>query len=124
MKIATSFLAGLLVIGSLGAVNSAIAEDVVIAEQEFTVIAEPEFPTAIAADGILSKDELTPDSYCHEKFAAMRPSTLSDDQPTLKGSSTGDVIDFYGPCDENPVGTDQVQAQKLENEHRREMGRE
>jgi hypothetical protein len=98
MKIITSVLAGLLLIGSLGAINS-----------------------AMAADGILSKDELTPGSYCHERFPAMRQSTLGDDQATLKNSSTGDVIDFYGPCGENPAGEDQIQAQKLENEHRWEM---
>jgi len=95
MKIVTSFLAGLLLIGSLGAINS-----------------------AMAADGILSKDELTPGSYCHEKFAAIQPSTLGDDQPTLKDSSTGDVTDFYGPCDESPTGKDQVWEQKLDDEHR------
>ena len=91
MKIATSFLAALLFTGTLGALNNAIAED-----------------------GILSKDQLTGTSYCHEKFPAIRQSTLDDSQPALKDSSTGDVIDFYGPCDENPIGNDQVQAQKLE----------
>ena len=50
----------------------------------------------------------------------MRQSTLDDNQPALKDSSTGDVVDFYGPCDENPVGKDQVQAQRIENEHRLE----
>ena len=95
MKIATSFLAALLLTGTLGALNNAIAED-----------------------GILSKDSLTSDPYCHEKFPAIRESTLDDNQPALKDSSTGDVIDFYGPCDENPVGTDQVQEQKLEAQHR------
>ena len=42
MKIATSFLAALLFTGTLGAIN-----------------------TAMAADGIVSKDELTSSSYCH-----------------------------------------------------------
>jgi hypothetical protein len=97
MKIANSILAAVLFIGTLGVVN-----------------------TATGADGILSKDELTRGSYCHEKFPAMRQSTLANNNPTLKDSSTGDVIDFYGPCDENPVGKDQVQAQKIENEHRLE----
>ena len=83
MKIATSFLAALLFTGTLGALNNAVAED-----------------------GILSKDQLTADSYCHVKFPALRESTLGNDEPVLQGSSTGDVIDFYGPCDENPVGTD------------------
>jgi hypothetical protein len=98
MKIATSILAAVLFTGTLGVIN-----------------------TATGADGILSKDELTAGSYCHEKFPAIRQSTLDDNQPALKDSSTGDVIDFYGPCDENPVGKDQVQAQKIENEHRLEM---
>jgi len=95
MKIATSILAAVLFTGTLGVIN-----------------------TATGADGILSKDELTRGSYCHEKFPAIRQSTLDDSQPALKDSSTGDVIDFYGPCNENPVGKDQVQEQKLEAQHR------
>jgi hypothetical protein len=98
MKIATSFLAALLFTGTLGALNNAIAED-----------------------GILSKDSLTSDPYCHEKFPAIRQGTLDSDQPTLKDSSTGDVIDFYGACDESPVGKDQVHEQKLDAQHRFEM---
>jgi hypothetical protein len=97
MKIATSFLAALLFTGSLGAFNNAIAED-----------------------GVLSKNQLTGTSYCHEKFPAIRQSTLGNDEPTLKDSSTGDVIDFYGPCDENPLGKDQIQTQKLEDQLRLE----
>ena len=95
MKIATSFLAALLFTGTLGALNNAIAQD-----------------------GIISEDQSTGTSYCHEKFPAIRQSTLGDDQPTLEDSSTGDVIDFYGPCGENPVGKDQVQTQRLEEQHR------
>jgi hypothetical protein len=34
---------------------------------------------------------------------------------------TGGVIDFSGPCDENPVGKDEIQEQKLEAQHRLEM---
>ena len=98
MKIATSFLAALLLTGTLGAFNNAKAED-----------------------GILSKDQLSAGSYCHEKFPAIRQSTLDDGQATLKDSNTGDVIDFYGPCNENPTGKDQVQEQKLEAEHQFEM---
>ncbi|HEY2976071.1 MAG TPA: hypothetical protein VGJ48_26390 [Pyrinomonadaceae bacterium] len=96
MKIANSFLAGLLLIGSLGAVNSALAED----------------------DGIISKQEFTPGSYCHEKFPAIRSSTLDTDHPTLKSSDTGDVIDYYGPCDESPLGQDQIREQKMDAQDR------
>ena len=96
MKIATSFLAVLLFTGTLGALNNAIAED-----------------------GILSTNELAETGYCHSKFPAIARHTLGDDQPEL--SSKGDVIDFYGPCDENPLGQDQLQTQKLEDQHRLEM---
>jgi len=96
MKIRTSVFVGLLFLSSLGAVNSAIAED----------------------DGIISKQEFTPGSYCHEKFRAMRPSTLDTDDPTLKSSESGDVIDYYGSCDESPVGKDQVHEQELDAQHR------
>jgi len=96
MKIRTSVFVGLLFLSSLGAVKSAIAED----------------------DGIISKQEFTPGSYCHEKFRAMRPSTLDTDDPTLKSSESGDVIDYYGSCDESPVGKDQVHEQELDAQHR------
>jgi len=93
MKIATSLLAALLFTGTLGALNNAMAED-----------------------GILEKDQFTAGSYCHEKFPAMTEESLATANPVL--DSSGDVIDFYGPCNENPVGKDQIQAQKLEAQHR------
>ena len=84
-------MAALLFTGTLGALNNAIAED-----------------------GILSKDQFTAGSYCHEKFPAIREDTLGSDHPVLQDPSTGDSIDYYGPCDENPLGKDQIQQQKLE----------
>ena len=92
MKIRTSILAGMLFIGSFGAVNSAIAED-----------------------GVLSKQEFTPSNYCHMKFPAMRESTIAENHPEL--NPTGDIIDFSGPCDETPTGKDQVQSQRIANSH-------
>ena len=35
------------------------------------------------------------------KFPAIRPRTLDTDHPQLKRPDTGDVIDFYGACDES-----------------------
>jgi hypothetical protein len=95
MKIVTSFLTGFLLIGSLGAVN-----------------------TVIAADGDIEKVPLTADSYCHEKFTAIEGRTLGTNDPTLKSGSTGDVIDYYGPCGETPTGKDQQQEQELDQQHR------
>lgn len=74
--------------------------------------------SAAASDGVLSKDEFASGSYCHMKFPAIRPRTLSTNQPELKSSSTGDVIDYYGPCNESPTGTDQVTDQRHEEQHR------
>jgi len=93
MKIATSFLAALLFTGALGSIN-----------------------TAMSADGVISKDELATGSYCNEKFHAMTRQSLDTDNPVINNS--GAIIDFYGPCDESPVGEDQIEAQKLEAQHR------
>jgi hypothetical protein len=103
MKIATSFLAALLFTGTLGTLNNAIAQD-----------------------GILSKDEFAGTGYCHMKFSAIDQSTLGNDRPVLESSTGGSadrfsaigVTDFYGPCDENPLGQDQIRTQKLERQHR------
>jgi hypothetical protein len=89
MKITTSLLAGSLLIGSVGATGTAIAVD----------------------DGILLKEGSG--GYCHMKFRAMEPRSLGDN-PRLKSATSGDVIDFYGPCDESPTGETQVSQQKMD----------
>ena|SRR5215813_8446852 len=73
--------------------------------------------SALAADGVLLRQEAG-DGYCHMKFPAMRTRTLDTNQPQLKSSATGDVIDYYGACDENPTGRDQVISQKQEEQFR------
>jgi hypothetical protein len=73
---------------------------------------------ALAADGIISKTEDVPGSYCHEKFPAITGRSLASDDPVLKSQTSGDVIDYYGPCNEDPAGQDQVQEQKLDSQHR------
>jgi hypothetical protein len=75
--------------------------------------------TALAAgDGVISQEKLTQDSYCNEKFQAITANSLASDKPVLKSPSSGDVIDYYGPCDEKPAGKDQQNEQKLDFEHR------
>jgi hypothetical protein len=96
MKIRTSVFAGLLFFSCLGAVSSALAED----------------------NGIVSKQEFALGNYCHEKFPAIQPSTLDTDHPTLKSSDTGDVIDYYGACDENPLSQDQIREQRMDAQMR------
>jgi hypothetical protein len=68
---------------------------------------------ALADDGVIEKN-VAPRSYCHQKFRAIDPSTLDSDNPAVQGSTSGDIIDFYGPCDETPTEKDQVWQQKLD----------
>jgi hypothetical protein len=91
MKIRTSFLAGVFLMGSVGSSAPALAAD----------------------DGVLLKEG---SGYCHMKFRAMEPRSLDSDadNPTLKGATSGDVIDFYGPCDQSPTGQTQVRQQKMD----------
>ena len=77
----------------------------------------------LAADGVVVEGELNSGNYCHEKFPAMTERSLSDNQPQLKQSTTGDIVDYYGPCDENPTGKDQIATQKLEQQHQMEGSR-
>lgn len=77
--------------------------------------------TAVATgDGVISKDSLTPDSYYHEKFPAIKSEGLDDNKPARKSATSGDVVDFYGPCNESPTGKDRPNEQRLEFEHRME----
>jgi hypothetical protein len=90
MKSARSFLAVLLLVGSLG-IGGTIAN----------------------AEDVLSKVELAPGSnYCHLQFPAIREDTLDWDRPVLKDAGTGDIIDFYGSCDHDPLGKDEIASQR------------
>jgi len=64
-------------------------------------------------DGVVVKDELILGNYCHTKFPAIDPETLGTDRPAL--TSGGDLVDYYGPCDESPTGQDQVRDQEQDD---------
>ena len=95
MKIVTSFVGALLLVGSLGT-STAFS----------------------AAPGVISNQVFNEGSYCHLRFPAIRGDTLSWDRPVLKDPSEGDIIDFYGPCDTDPLGEGQIHQQRLERKHR------
>jgi hypothetical protein len=57
-------------------------------------------------------------SYCHLRFPAIRPTTITSAKPTLKPATAKDIIDYYGPCDHDPVGKEEVQNQKEMHEER------
>jgi hypothetical protein len=54
-------------------------------------------------------------SYCHLHFPAIDPQTLGG-TPSLQAADSGDVIDFYGPCDHDPLGADEVTRQMMQQE--------
>ena len=60
---------------------------------------------AMAADGILFKAEVSP-GYCHMQYPAHDENFGNT---VLQGSGSLDIIDFYGPCDNNPTGKTEVQ---------------
>jgi hypothetical protein len=83
MKVGKSLLAAMLLASSLGASNAFAADDV------------------------------TAGNYCHMKFPAIAEESEVTANPVLQENpSTGEIIDFYGPCNTNPVGRDQVQHQR------------
>jgi hypothetical protein len=51
-------------------------------------------------------------NYCHKQFPAIRPNTLGTNHPQLEDPDSGDMIDYYGPCDHDPLGKDEVQRQE------------
>jgi hypothetical protein len=73
-------------------------------------------PTLARAQSLIFKEIATPGSYCHMKFPAIREDTPSESTPGFTVS--GDLIDFYGACDYDPLGKEEVQTQRLETQHR------
>ena len=83
------------------------------------------FGTASAeTQGIVSRVELGRSGYCHLKFPPIRERTLGTRHPELKDPARGDLIDFYGPCDHDPLGPDEVWQQKLDHKRRMILNRE
>lgn len=88
--------------------TSALLWAAAISAAALMMIATP----ASAQDGILYKARFGNSNYCHLKFPAIRPDTLYWDRPVLQNPSTGDIIDFYGPCDYDPTGKAAVDQQR------------
>jgi hypothetical protein len=79
---------------------------------------------AFGADGVVLREALSAASnYCHLQFPAIREDTLATGRPLLKSPAAGDLIDFYGPCDEDPLGPNQVRLQRQDLKRRAEIDR-
>jgi hypothetical protein len=68
-------------------------------------------PPSWAAEGVISKMTLS-ENYCHLKFPAIQEETLYWDRPVLKDPTDGDIIDFYGPCNYDPLGKTEIERQR------------
>ncbi len=63
--------------------------------------------------GMPNASESTPlSNYCHQRFPAIDPKTLGTTHPQLEVPSTGDMVDYYGPCDHDPLSKDEVERQE------------
>ncbi len=65
-----------------------------------------------AADGIITRNPDALGQSCHLKFPAIREDTLHTNRPELKDVREGDIIDFYGPCNHDPLGKAEVMRQR------------
>jgi len=52
-----------------------------------------------------------PVGYCHMKFPAIDEKTLGTERPRLQRPDPGSLIDFYGPCDHDPLSAEEVERQ-------------
>jgi hypothetical protein len=66
---------------------------------------------AVEAEEVISSVPADITNYCHLKFPAMREDSLSWERPVLD-STSGSMVDFYGPCDYDPVGFDEIRVQR------------
>jgi hypothetical protein len=68
---------------------------------------------AWAVEGVVLKEEVggAGGDYCHLKFPAIEPTSLASDHPVLQNPDTGDMIDYYGPCDHDPLGKEEITKQ-------------
>jgi hypothetical protein len=70
------------------------------------------------APGIVAEIPGQPEGYCHMKFPAIEEGTLGTDHPRLESGAEGDTIDYYGSCDHDPLGREEVQRQILDDQSR------
>ena len=77
-----------------------------------------------SAEGIISKVPDSSGQFCNLKFPAIQEETLTSDRPVLKNPSEGDIVDYYGPCDHDPLGKEEGQRQlgDIQREKHRQFG--
>jgi hypothetical protein len=77
------------------------------------------------AEGVIRRVPVPGTNYCRLRFPAIREDTLYSGRPVLKDPNDGDIIDFYGSCDYDPLGKEEVARQRaqLQRDRYNEMER-
>src|SRR5258706_1090087 len=63
--------------------------------------------------GLLVKEEFVPDGFCRMEILALTTQGFAGQPAISKRTDSDEVIDYYGPCSETPVGRDQADSQRL-----------
>ena len=84
----------------------------------FAAISLLDSPLLWAGEGVISKVPNPTGEFCHLKFPAIKEETLYWHRPVLKDPSQGDIIDFYGPCNHDPLGKEEIRRQRDDFERR------
>jgi hypothetical protein len=77
---------------------------------------------AWALESVVSKDVVASTAlggegnYCHLKFPAIDRRSFGSNNPVLQSAATGDMVDYYGPCDHDPLGKEEITRQMHEEQ--------
>ena len=67
--------------------------------------------STVASQEVIVRVPVETTSYCHMKFPPISEDTLFSANPVLN-ESAGNSIDFYGSCDHDPLGVDEIRSQR------------
>ena len=66
------------------------------------------------AEGVISSVPDAAGKYCYLKFPAIQESTLYWDRPVLKSPTSGDIVGYYGACEYDPLGKEEIFRQRAQ----------
>ena len=62
--------------------------------------------------GVIAAMELGKDSnFCHLRFPSIKGSSFGSGKLELKPPESGDIVDYYGACDHDPLGKEEADRQ-------------
>lgn len=67
-----------------------------------------------AAEGIISRVPEGSGSSCYLQFPAIKESTLYWPRPVLKDPASSDIISYYGDCNHDPLGQQEILRQRIQ----------